>query len=149
MDCSCARNPGCSSALLPSSPSTAIFRLQSQCGGRMSRRNEAKDSATWHVRARPQSSVMRFDDRTADRQAHPQTARLRGVESLEHALKRPGPMTQPDINSFFESELGFSWVVVLYDSFGHAERRREEYYRALDHSAKVERLMAEQSRSAC
>jgi hypothetical protein len=29
-------------------------------------------------------------------------------------------------------------------------QRREEHYRALDHSAKVERLMAEQqSRSAC
>jgi hypothetical protein len=29
-------------------------------------------------------------------------------------------------------------------------QRREEYYRALEHSAKVERLMAEQqSRSAC
>src|SRR5216684_6700187 len=53
----------------------------------MSRRNETKDSATWHVRARPQSSVMRFDNRPADRQPKPQTARFRGVESLEHALK--------------------------------------------------------------
>src|ERR1700688_3665230 len=61
--------------------------LYSRCGGRMSRRNEAKDSATWHVRARPQSSVMRFDNRPADRQPKPQTARFRGVERLEHALK--------------------------------------------------------------
>src|SRR6266704_2987007 len=61
--------------------------LHSRCGGRMSRRNETKDSATWHVRARPQSSVMRFDNRPADRQPKPQTARFRGVESLEHALK--------------------------------------------------------------
>src|SRR5205807_9077514 len=53
----------------------------------MSRHNEAKDSATLHVRARPQSSVMRFDNRPADRQPKPQTARFRGVESLEHALK--------------------------------------------------------------
>src|SRR6202049_666670 len=58
-----------------------------RCGGRMSRRNEAKDSATWHVRARPQSSVMRFDNRPADRQPKPQPARFRGVERLEHALK--------------------------------------------------------------
>src|SRR6266705_4984364 len=61
--------------------------LHSGYGGRMSRRNEAKDSATWHVRARPQSSAMRFDNRPADRQPKPQTARFRGVESLEHALK--------------------------------------------------------------
>src|SRR6266481_1055898 len=56
--------------------------LHSRCGGRMSRRNETKDSATWHVRARPQLSVMRFDNRPADRQPKPQTARFRGVESL-------------------------------------------------------------------
>ena len=30
---------------------------------------------------------MRFDDRPADRQAHPQTAMLRRVESLEHAVR--------------------------------------------------------------
>src|SRR5258706_14143999 len=53
----------------------------------MSRRNEAKDSATRHIRARPQSAAVRFDDRTADRQAHPQTVRFRGVERLEHALE--------------------------------------------------------------
>jgi hypothetical protein len=35
-------------------------------------------------------------------------------------MKLPGPTAQPNINSFFESELGFSWVVVLNDSFGHA-----------------------------
>src|SRR5258705_10565744 len=61
--------------------------LHSRGSGRMSRRNEAKDSATWHVGARPQSSVMRFDNRPADRQPKPQTARFRGVESLEHAVK--------------------------------------------------------------
>src|SRR5258706_1084563 len=53
----------------------------------MSRRNETKDSATWHVGARPQLSVMRFDNRPADRQPKPQTARFRGVESFEHAVK--------------------------------------------------------------
>src|SRR5712691_8562312 len=64
----------------------AAPKHHSRCGGWMSRRNEAKDSATWHVRARPQSSVMRFDNRPADRQPEPQTARFRGVESLEHAV---------------------------------------------------------------
>src|SRR5882762_11018061 len=61
--------------------------FNSRFGSRMSRRNEAKDSATWHIRARPQASVMRFDNRPADRQSKPQTARFRGVERLEHALK--------------------------------------------------------------
>src|ERR1700719_641846 len=56
-------------------------------GGRMSRCNKAKDSATWHVRARPQSSVMRFDNRPADRQPKSHTVRFRAVESLEYALK--------------------------------------------------------------
>src|ERR1700756_1278854 len=61
--------------------------LHSRCGGRRSRRNEVKDSATWHIGACPQSSVMRFDNRPADRQPKPQTARFRGVESFEYALK--------------------------------------------------------------
>src|SRR5882762_3707687 len=65
----------------------ASAALHSRCGGWMSRRYETKDSATWHVGARPQSSVMRFDNRPADRQSKPQTARFGGVESLEHALK--------------------------------------------------------------
>jgi len=32
-------------------------------------------------------------------------------------LKLPGPPTQPNINSFFKSELRFSRVVVLNDTF--------------------------------
>src|SRR5215216_3621462 len=60
--------------------------LHSRYGGRMNRHGEAKDSATWHVGARPQSSVMRFDNRPADRQPKPQTARFGAVESLEHAV---------------------------------------------------------------
>src|SRR5882724_5170992 len=59
----------------------------SRCGGRTSRRSETKHSATWHIRAPPQLSVMRFDDRPADRQPKPQTAWLRGVERLEHPLE--------------------------------------------------------------
>src|SRR5882672_3906715 len=59
----------------------------SRCGGRMSRRGETKDSATWHIRARPQLSMVRFDDRPADRQTKPQAAWLCGVERLEHPLE--------------------------------------------------------------
>jgi hypothetical protein len=65
----------------------AAPKHHSRCGGWISRRNEAKDSATWHVRARPQPSVMRFDNRPADRQPKPQTARFRAVEGFEHAIK--------------------------------------------------------------
>jgi hypothetical protein len=61
--------------------------FHSRCGGRMSRRNEAKDSATWHVRAHPQSPIMGFDNRPADQQPKPHTTRFRAVESLELALK--------------------------------------------------------------
>jgi hypothetical protein len=63
------------------------LRLNSRRGGRMSRRDEAEDSATWQIGARPQSSVMRFDNRPADRQPKPQTARFRGVERFEDALQ--------------------------------------------------------------
>src|SRR6266446_2387934 len=53
----------------------------------MGRHGEFKCGDAGHVCAGPQASVMRFDDRTADRQPQPQTARFRGMESLEHALK--------------------------------------------------------------
>src|SRR6266849_2399871 len=51
------------------------------------RQGELKAGAAGHVCAGPQASVMRFDNRPADRQPKPQTARFRGVESLEHAVK--------------------------------------------------------------
>src|ERR1700740_2786761 len=49
--------------------------------------NKAKDRATWHVGACPQPSVVGFDNRPADRESKPQTARLRRVESFEHTVK--------------------------------------------------------------
>src|SRR5258706_8194405 len=50
------------------------------------RQGELKAGAAGQVRARPQASAVRVDDRTADRQAHPQTVRLRRVEGLENVL---------------------------------------------------------------
>src|SRR3981189_382117 len=50
------------------------------------RQGELKAGAAGQVRARPQSAAVRFDDRPADRQPKSQTARFRGVESLEHAV---------------------------------------------------------------
>ena len=47
--------------------------LYSRCDGGMRRYNEAEDSAMWRVRARPQSSVMRFNNRetTTETTANP------------------------------------------------------------------------------
>jgi hypothetical protein len=65
-----------------------IMKSQGACQTRwMSRGNEAKDGATWHIRARPQSSALRFDNRPADRQPKSQATRFRGVKSFEHAVK--------------------------------------------------------------
>src|SRR3979490_296565 len=47
---------------------------------------ELKAGAAGQVRARPQLSVMRFDNRPADRQPKPQAGRFRRVESLENAV---------------------------------------------------------------
>jgi hypothetical protein len=76
----------CLSRRLPRRGSEAA--LHSRRGVRMSGRNEAKDRATRRVGAHPQSSVMGFDNRPADREPKPQTARFRGVESLEDTVKR-------------------------------------------------------------
>jgi len=44
-------------------------------------------------------------------------AHVDDVGRRDLVLKLPGQMTQPDINSFFEGELGFTRIVVLYDWF--------------------------------
>ena len=59
----------------------------------LGRDRELKRGTAGHVCARPQSSAVRFDDRAADRQSHPQTARLARVEGVEDALE--GGQRQP------------------------------------------------------
>src|SRR5262249_30178392 len=81
--------------------------LHSRCGGRMSRRNEAEDSAGWQIMARPQSPVMRLDDRSADRQPKSQTARFRGVKSFEHALKSRRREARPRISHLDANAIRF------------------------------------------
>ena len=49
-------------------------------------KTKLKRRAAGSVCGRPQSSAMRFNDRTADRQPHPQTAGLRCVEGLEKPI---------------------------------------------------------------
>src|SRR5215475_9339921 len=57
---------------------------------RVWRQIELKNGTVWSVRGSPQSSVMRFNDRTADRQPHPQPARFGRVERLEQPLNALG-----------------------------------------------------------
>jgi hypothetical protein len=52
----------------------------------LSRQRELKNGTVWTVRSSPQSSVMSFNDRAADRQPHPQAVRLGRVEGLEQVL---------------------------------------------------------------
>src|SRR6266481_4285310 len=68
-----------------------FFRRLASAASRRSvcdrRQGELKAGAAGQVRARPQTAAVRFDDRTADRQAQPQTARFRRVEGLENVLE--------------------------------------------------------------
>ena len=54
---------------------------------RLARHREVKDGPPRHIRARPHSTAVRFDDRPADRQPQPQTVRLGRVEGLEQPLE--------------------------------------------------------------
>ena len=58
-----------------------------QCSVCDRRQGELKGGAAGQVRACPQPAAVRFDDRTADRQAHPQAAGFCRVESLEDAIE--------------------------------------------------------------
>jgi hypothetical protein len=49
----------------------------------VTRQRELKYGSLRFIGARPQAPAVRFNDRTADRQAHPQAAGLRGVKGLE------------------------------------------------------------------
>jgi hypothetical protein len=68
--------------------STSVNRLKRIheliCGARQ---GELKNGASRFIRIRPQPASMGIDDGPADRQPHPHSAGLRGVESLENALE--------------------------------------------------------------
>jgi hypothetical protein len=54
------------------------------------RQRELKYGPPRFIGARPQASAMRFNDRTADRQAHPQAAGFRGVKGLKQPFDALG-----------------------------------------------------------
>src|SRR6202035_1018212 len=75
----------------PDHPITGYLRGRQRFRSRwnvcIARKHKLKGGATPLVRARPEASAMRLDDRTADREAQPQAGRLRRVEGLEHPLE--------------------------------------------------------------
>ena len=56
-----------------------------------------ENRAMGRISGHPHSSAMRFDDRVADRQAHPHTAGLRRVEGLEDAVEFVRSQSRPGI----------------------------------------------------
>jgi hypothetical protein len=48
---------------------------------------ELKDRALWRVCCRPQTSMVSFDNRTANRQAHAHSLRFSCIEGLENTLQ--------------------------------------------------------------
>ena len=48
---------------------------------------ELKNCASWHVCRDPQTSIVSFDDRTANCQAHTHPMRFSGIEGLENVLQ--------------------------------------------------------------
>src|SRR6516165_1602508 len=58
---------------------------------------ELKDGATRFVRLRPQPAAVGFDDGPADRQAHPNSTGLCGVEWFENAIEKFGINTRPGV----------------------------------------------------
>ena len=67
----------CSLGRLTSAASLVCYRRQ----------GELKAGAARQVRARPDSAAVRYDDRPADRQAHPHAAGLRSVKCIEHTFE--------------------------------------------------------------
>ena len=63
-----------------SQPSRALFN---QAG---TWQLELKNSASWRVCRDPETSIVSFDDRTADCQAHTHPVRFGGIEGPENAL---------------------------------------------------------------
>src|SRR5215472_1966095 len=68
-----------------SRPVSRLKKIRELCFG--VGQGELKDGTARFIRLYPQSAAMGVDDRPADRQPHPHTAGLRGVECLENALQ--------------------------------------------------------------
>src|SRR5580704_5502100 len=70
---------------------------------------EVKDGATGQVGGHPQPAAMSFDDRTADRQPHPQTAGLRRVERVEEAFETFRVQSRSRILHHDQHAIRFGW----------------------------------------
>src|ERR1700726_4793902 len=69
------------------SASDSRAAAESRCAARMEGHREVKNGAPWQIGGHPQPASMRFDDRAADRQPHPQTAGLGRMERGEELLE--------------------------------------------------------------
>jgi len=75
----------------------------------------------WLVRARPQTSAVRFDDQAANREPEPQTVRLGGVEGLEDVLKGAGASPGPQSRAATSTPPDSAFPVLTSNWRGHVE----------------------------
>ena len=71
----------------PGGGGTLRNRIRSSEIVRVRRHGELEDGSAGLIRAGPQSTAVRLDDRTADRQSNPQAALLGRVKRFKDALK--------------------------------------------------------------
>src|SRR3981189_2126094 len=65
-----------------------LLSLRSNSGRRtVGKQHKLKDGALGFVRGNPQPAIMGLNDRTADRQAHPHTARFCSEQRIEYPLE--------------------------------------------------------------
>ena len=84
---------------------------------------ELKYSAARFIRLCPQPAPMGVDDRPADRQPHPHSAGLRGVESLENALEMSGSMPGPESHTATRTPTVWVCSVLINNSRGSCLNR--------------------------
>src|SRR5260370_16592688 len=76
---------------------------------RVGEHREVKDGPTGQVGGHPQPAAMSFDDRTADRQPHAQTAGLCRVERVEEAFETFRVQSRSRILHHDQRALRFGW----------------------------------------
>src|SRR5260370_6451898 len=76
---------------------------------RVGEHREVKDGATGQVGGHPRLPAMRYDDRTADRQPHAQTAGLCRVERVEEAFETFRVQSRSRILHHDQRALRFGW----------------------------------------
>src|SRR5258708_2093858 len=84
-------------------------RFRSRWNVCIDRKRKLKSGATPLVRARPKAPSMRLDDRTADREAQPQTGLFRRVEGVEYPREHCGLQSWTRISHRNHHATGFDF----------------------------------------